>query len=78
MESNEVTIEKLLNEYDKYVMSRLINKEYDFNNLRQMVKLFSEETEMIEYKEEQTNKEVVENIRNFIREKTYGKKFDIE
>lgn len=78
MESNEATIEKLLNEYDKYVMSRLINKEYDFNNLRQMVKLFSEETEMIEYKEEQTNKEVAENIRNFIREKNYGKKFDIE
>ena len=40
IENNEITLEKILNEYNKYIMSRLIEKEYNFNALRKMVKQF--------------------------------------
>lgn len=78
MENKEISIEKLLNEYDKYIMSRLINKEYDFNQLRQMTKEFAENTQVIEYSDEMSNQEVAENISKFIKESTNGKnRFEI-
>lgn len=78
MENKEISIEKLLNEYDKYIMSRLINKEYDFNQLRQMIKEFAENTQVIEYSDEMSNQEVAESISRFIKESTNGKnRFEI-
>lgn len=77
MENKEISIEVLLNEYNKYIMSRLINKEYDFNNLRQMVKKFSEDTELIEYSDEKSNQEVAESIHKFISESINRKKFEM-
>lgn len=77
MEDKEISIEILLNEYNKYIMSRLINKEYDFNKLRKMVKKFSEDTELIEYSEQMTNREVAESIQKFINESMNRKKFEI-
>ena len=47
IENNEITLEKILNEYNKYIMSRLIEKEYNFNALRKMVKQFSQDSEFI-------------------------------
>ena len=41
---NEVSIENLLNEYDKCVMSKLINKEYKFEELKKIVKTFKSNT----------------------------------
>lgn len=78
MEFNEVTIEKLLNEYNKYILSRVINKEYNFDNLREMVKKFSIDTQLIEYKETYTNYEVAKTIQNFIRKECKGNQFNIE
>lgn len=78
MENKEISIEKLLKEYDKYIMSRLINKEYDFNQLRQMIKEFAENTQVIEYSDEMSNKEVAESISRFIKKSTNGKnRFEI-
>ena len=67
MENNN--IEKLLNEYNKYIISRLIDKEYEFNSFRQMVKKFSEETEIIEYNDKMSNQEVLNNVNKLIQEK---------
>lgn len=76
MENN--TIEKLLNEYNKYIISRLIDKEYDFNLFRQMVKKLSEETEIIEYNDNMSNQEVLNNVNKLIQENIYGKKFEVD
>lgn len=76
MENN--TIEKLLNEYNKYIISRLIDKEYDLNSFRQMVKNFSEETEIIEYNDKMSNQEVLNNVNKLIQENIYGKKFEVD
>lgn len=78
MKNNEITIEKLLNEYNKYIISRLIGKEYDFNIFREMVKTFSKETESIEYTDELSNQEVVKKVKDFIDENNSVKKFDIK
>ena len=78
MENKQVSIEILLNEYDKYIMSRLINKEYDFNKLRQKAKEFSENTGFIEINDEMTNQEVAQSISRFIKESVKGdNKFEI-
>lgn len=77
MENKQVSIEKLLNEYDKYIMSRLINKEYDFNKLREKVKEFSENTQLIEYNDEMSNQQVAQNVSKFIRENAQENKFEI-
>lgn len=76
MENNN--IEKLLNEYNKYIISRLIDKEYEFNSFRQMVKKFSEETEIIEYNDKMSNQEVLNNVNKLIQENIYGKKFEVD
>lgn len=76
MENN--TIEKLLNEYNKYIISGLIDKEYDFNLFRQMVKKLSEETEIIEYNDNMSNQEVLNNVNKLIQENIYGKKFEVD
>ena len=76
MENN--TIEKLLNEYNKYIISRLIDKEYEFNLFRQMVKKLSEETEIIEYNDNMSNQEVLNNVNKLIQENIYGKKFEVD
>ena len=76
MENNN--IEKLLNEYNKYIISRLIDKEYDFNLFRQMVKKLSEETEIIEYNDNMSNQEVLNNVNKLIQENIYGKKFEVD
>ena len=54
---NEVSIENLLNEYDKCVMSKLINKEYKFEELKKIVKTFSEQTGFIKYSDEMKENE---------------------
>jgi len=78
MENKQVSIEILLNEYNKYIMSRLINKDYDFNQLRQMVKEFSENTETLQYSDEMSNQEVAQNVSKFIKESTKDSyKFEI-
>ena len=59
---NEVSIENLLNEYDKCVMSKLINKEYKFEELKKIVKTFSEQTGFIKYSDEMKENEILKNI----------------
>ena len=78
MENKEISIETLLNEYNKYIMSRLINKEYDFTQLRQILKEFAQNTNIIEYNDEMSNQQVANCISKFIRESTNGKnKFEL-
>ena len=67
IENNEITLEKILNEYNKYIMSRLIEKEYNFNALRKMVKQFSQDSEFIKDSEEMSDKEIAEEINQIIK-----------
>ena len=60
----KVTIENVLKEYEKYLLSRLIDKEYDFNNLRDIVKEFNKHDDIFNYDDEQSNYEVANNIKN--------------
>ena len=77
-EKNEITLENLLNEYNKYILSRLINKEYDFNILREKVKKISLITDFIKYEDKMTNSEVAREIEKFIQDTTKGKIFKVE
>ena len=77
MEKQKLIIEQLLDEYNKYIMSRLINKDYDFNCLRKIVKKFSEETNFIEYSEDKTNRQVAESVSEYINQNMYTKRFEI-
>ena len=77
MEKEKLIIEQLLDEYNKYIMSRLINKEYNFKYLRKIVKKFSEETNFIEYSEDQTNRQVAESVSEYINQNMYTKRFEI-
>ncbi len=70
----KVTIENVLKEYEKYLLSRLIDKEYDFNNLRDIVKEFNKYDDIFNYDDEQSNYEVANNIKQYIDEKIRGKK----
>ena len=70
----KVTIENVLKEYEKYLLSRLIDKEYDFNNLRDIVKEFNKYDDIFNYDDEQSNYEVANNINQYIDEKIRGKK----
>lgn len=71
---NEVSIENLLSEYDKCVMSKLINKEYKFEELKKIVKTFSEQTGFIKYSDEMKENEILKNIQEFINQTLYGQK----
>lgn len=53
----------ILNEYNKYIVSRLINKEYDFNNFRTMLKEFNEMDDIFNYSDDLTERQVIENIK---------------
>ena len=77
-EENEITLDNLLNEYNKYILSRLINKEYDFNILREKVKKISLTTDFIKYEDKMSNFEVAKQIEKFIQDTTKGKIFKIE
>ena len=77
MEDKKINLETLLYEYDKYVMSRLINKEYDINCLRELIREFSKENKLLEYSDDKTNKEVVEAVDKFIQQHLYKKMFEI-
>ena len=70
----KVTIENVLKEYEKYLLSRLIDKEYDFNNLRDIVKEFNKYDDIFNYDDEQSNYEVANNIKQYIDEKIRGNK----
>ena len=70
----KVTIENVLKEYEKYLLSRLIDKEYDFNNLRDIVKEFNKHDDIFNYDDEQSNYEVANNIKQYIDDKIRGKK----
>ena len=43
-----------------------------------MVKKFSEETEIIEYNDNMSNQEVLNNVNKLIQENIYGKKFEVD
>ena len=73
IENNEITLEKILNEYNKYIMSRLIEKEYNFNALRKMVKQFSQDSEFIKDSEEMSDKEIAEEINQIIKNSNKSK-----
>ena len=77
-EENEITLNNLLKEYNKYILSKLINKEYDFNILREKVKKISLTTDFIKYEDKMSNFEVAKQIEKFIQDTTKGKIFKIE
>ena len=68
----------LINEYQKYILSRLINKDYDFYKLREIAEKFNAMDDTLKYEENLTDSQVAQNIKEFIDERTIGKKFKIE
>ena len=74
----KISIDMLINEYQKYILSRLINKDYDFCKLREIAKKFNSMDDTLKYEENLTDSQVTQNIKNFIDERTIGKKFKIE
>lgn len=63
MKNFGVKLEDVLLEYDKYFMSKLINKDYEFNDLRNKLREFSKTSDLFEYNDNLTEQEVVANIR---------------
>lgn len=74
----KISIDMLINEYQKYILSRLINKDYDFYKLREIAKKFNSMDDTLKYEENLTDSQVAQNIKKFIDERTIGKKFKIE
>ena len=74
----KISIDMLINEYQKYILSRLISKDYDFCKLRGIAKKFNSMDDTLKYEEKLTDSQVAQNIKNFIDERTIGKKFKIE
>ena len=74
----KISIEMLINEYQKYILSRLINKDYDFCKLREIAEKFNSIDDTLKYEENLTDSQVAQNIKDFIDERTMGKKFKIE
>lgn len=74
----KISIDMLINEYQKYILSRLINKDYDFCKLREIAKIFNSMDDTLKYEENLTDSQVAQNIKEFIDERTIGKKFKIE
>ena len=74
----KISIEMLINEYQKYILSRLINKDYDFSKLREIAEKFNSIDDTLKYEENLTNSQVAQNIKNFIDERTIGKNFKKE
>lgn len=74
----KISIDMLINEYQKYILSKLINKDYDFCKLREIAKKFNSMDDTLKYEENLTDSQVTQNIKNFIDERTIGKKFKIE
>ena len=74
----KISIDMLINEYQKYILSRLINKDYDFYKLREIAEKFNAMDDTLKYEENLTDSKVAQNIKDFIDERTIGKKFKIE
>lgn len=74
----KISIDMLINEYQKYILSRLINKDYDFCKLREIAEKFNGMDDTLKYEENLTDSQVAQNIKDFIDERTIGKKFKIE
>ena len=74
----KISIEMLINEYQKYILSRLINKDYNFSKLREIAEKFNSIDDTLKYEENLTDSQVAQNIKDFIDERTMGKKFKIE
>ena len=74
----KISIEMLINEYQKYILSRLINKDYNFSKLREIAEKFNSIDDTLIYEENLTNSQVAQNIKKFIDERTIGKNFKKE
>lgn len=74
----KISIEMLINEYQKYILSRLINKDYNFSKLREIAEKFNSIDDTLKYEENLTNSQVAQNIKKFIDERTIGKNFKKE
>jgi len=78
MENKEINAGILVNEYHKCVMSYLISKEYNYEDLRRVLKEFSDQTGMIDYKDDWDNEKMLKEINTYINESIYGKEFKME
>ena len=62
MEYIGISLKNILDEYKKYFLSKLINKEYDFNILKNMVKEFSKTSDLFDYNDDLTEKQIITEI----------------
>lgn len=62
MENLDITFHEILNEYNKYLLSSLIDRPYDFNQLRSIVKEYSKKYNFFDYSDDKTDAEIAKDI----------------
>lgn len=68
MENLDITFHDILNEYNKYILSSLIDKPYDFNQLRSIVKEYSKKYNFFAYSDDKTDAEIAKDISMKLKE----------
>lgn len=68
MENLDITFHDILNEYNKYILSSLIDKPYDFNQLRSIVKEYSKKYNFFDYSDDKTDAEIAKDISMKLKE----------
>ena len=64
MENIGITLNDILEEYNKYLISKLIDKNYNFDELRNKIKEFSKTSDLFNYNGNQTEQQIINNITN--------------
>ena len=64
--NTNIGIEGVLEEYNKYLISNLINKKYDFSRLRSIVREFCKDSNIFNYNDGMTDVEIAHNISQYI------------
>ena len=68
MENLDITFHEILNEYNKYLLSSLIDRPYDFNQLRSIVKEYSKKYNFFNYSDDKTDAEIAKDISMKLKE----------
>lgn len=68
MENLDITFHEILNEYNKYLLSSLIDRPYDFNQLRSIVKEYSKKYNFFDYSDNKTDAEIAKDISMKLKE----------
>lgn len=68
MKNSNIDFHDILTEYNKYIFSKLIKREYDFNILKNKLKQFSLIDNIFNYNDFLTEQEIIDNIQKTQKE----------